>query len=241
MLRGTVGGAHGRERMTRFSLNLSLAVILLYWVFSIGSHLMGFRNTAPAHVSAIAMFVCMKTIVAAGIIWLLLRANGERLTGLGFGMRLLRLALLRGLIFAGTLFLIINVILTSALAFFNGKGTSPALIALFRDPREAPLWIFSAILGGGFTEELMRAFVLTRFCQRFGRGGLMLALVIDSVVFGMDHLYQGTTGGIKAGVTGLLLGLIFLHRRRVADAMVAHALYDLIGVATAYVLYAQRL
>jgi hypothetical protein len=37
---------------------------------------------------------------------------------------------------------------------------------------------------------------------------------------------------------GLLFALISLHRRRVADAMVAHTGFDLLGVAGAYALYA---
>jgi hypothetical protein len=39
-------------------------------------------------------------------------------------------------------------------------------------------------------------------------------------------------------VTGLLFALVFLHRRRAADAVVAHAGFDLIGVTLAYLLYA---
>jgi membrane protease YdiL (CAAX protease family) len=95
------------------------------------------------------------------------------------------------------------------------------------------------VVGGGFTEELQRAFVLTRFERAFGKAGLVVALLIDSDCFGVGHLYQGYSGAVSAGITGLLLGLVFLHRRRVADAMVAHAGYDLIGVAAAYALYAR--
>ena len=115
-----------------------------------------------------------------------------------------------------------------------------ALPALFRDPREAPLWVFIAVVGGGFTEELIRAFVLTRFEHVMGRIGLAAAVVVDSVVFGLGHLYQGVTGAVQSGITGLLFALIFLKRRRVADSMVVHALFDLFGIALAYLLYAAR-
>src|SRR5262245_54571824 len=155
-------------------MNLSIALIVAYWCSSIGSHLMGYRNGAPAHVSAIALFVFVKTILATAAIGLLLRASGERIADLGVTARLVRLSWLRGLLNAGAIFLVVNVILASILSFFDGGGTSPAIIALFRDPREAPLWVFSAVVGGGFTEELMRAFVLTRFRKRFGRAGLTL-------------------------------------------------------------------
>ena len=42
------------------------------------------------------------------------------------------------------------------------------------------------------------------------------------------------TGTVFGGLTGLLCALIYLHRRQVADAMVAHAGDDLLGVAEVY-------
>jgi membrane protease YdiL (CAAX protease family) len=135
--------------------------------------------------------------------------------------------------------MLINGLLSSLLSAFGigGSGTSATVVALFRDPREAPLWVFCALIGGGFNEELVRTFILTRFEQAFGTWGIALALVIDSVVFGMGHLYQGVSGAVTSGVAGLLFALFFLRRRLVADAMVAHGGYDLIGVAAAYALY----
>lgn len=68
----------------------------------------------------------------------------------------------------------------------------------------------------------------------------MVALVIDSVVFGLRHSYQGVNGATQAGLTGLAFALIFLRRRRVVDAMVAHASFDLMGIAAAYALYGPK-
>jgi membrane protease YdiL (CAAX protease family) len=171
----------------------------------------------------------------------LLRANGERLADLGFSRHAFRLAWLPGLLFAIGLFVVVHGLVGSVLAAaLGGTGTSPAVIALFRDPRDAPLWVFCAIIGGGFNEELVRAFILTRFERAWGPIGLILAVVVDSIEFGMGHLYQGIASAVGSGVTGLLFALIFLRRRRVADAMVAHAGFDLLGVAAAYALYGRR-
>ena len=101
------------------------------------------------------------------------------------------------------------------------------------------MWIFSAIVGGGFAEELWRAFVLTRFDALFGRKGVVFALIADSLVFGLGHLYQGPASALTTVFTGALLALIFLWKRRVIDAMVVHALFDLAGIAVAYALYAR--
>ena len=228
--------------MKRFALPLSMTIILAYWLYSIGAvFLRSGEGGQPNSVSQLALFVGLKTVVVVGVVWPLLRASGERLADLGFGLRLLGRSLLRGTLLAIALFVLGNLVvgvLLSAIGI-GGGGTSPTVIALFRDPREAPLWIFCAV-GGGFIEELVRAFILTRFEHVFGRWGLILAIVVDSITFGMGHLYQGVSSAVLTGLMGVLYALIFLHRRRVADAMVAHAGFDLLGVAGAYALYGQR-
>jgi membrane protease YdiL (CAAX protease family) len=227
--------------MTRIALPLSIAVIVTYWIYSIGLHLIRFGEpVAVTGVSQLALYVCVKTVIVLGVVWPLLRANGERLADLGFGWGALRRALLPGTLFAVGLFIFINVLVGSLLAHLGGRGTSPVIIALFQDPRETPLWIFCSVVGGGFNEELVRAFILTRFERAFGTKGLVVAILVDCVEFGAGHLYQGIPSAVSSGLTGLLFALIFLRRRRVADAMVAHAGFDLLGVTAAYALYAPR-
>jgi membrane protease YdiL (CAAX protease family) len=226
--------------MKRIALPLSVGLILAYWLYSFGGYLLrSGESTTPASVSWLALYVCVKTAVVVVVVVPLLRANGERLADLGFGVTAVRGALLRGLLFAIALFIVLDVIGSSLLssAGIGGGGTSPAVVALFRDPREAPLWVFCAVVGGGFNEELVRAFILTRFERAFGRWGLRLAIAVDGVEFGLGHLYQGPSAAITSGLFAVLASLIFLRRRRVADAMVAHAVYDLIGVAAAYALF----
>jgi membrane protease YdiL (CAAX protease family) len=228
--------------MKRIALLLSIGIILTYWLYSIGIVFLRSSEAGQPHsVSQLALFVCLKTLVVVGVVWPLLRASGERFADLGFGLCLVGRSLLRGTLLAIALFVLGNLVvgvLLSAVGLGDG-GTSPTVIALFRDPREAPLWVFCAVVGGGFNEELVRAFILTRFEYAFGRWGLVLAIVVDSITFGMGHLYQGVSSTVLTGITGVLYALIFLQRRRVADAMVAHAGYDLLGVAGAYALYGQ--
>jgi membrane protease YdiL (CAAX protease family) len=225
----------------RLFLYLSVLLIVAYWVVSSARLLSAAAQPDfPDSVRVLALYAGVRAVVVLALVWALLHASGERLADLGLGRRDVRRALLRGLLLAVGIFLLMNVVLGALRsAFGGGGGTAPAVIALFRDPREAPYWVFAAVVGGGFTEELQRAFVLTRFERAFGKAGLVVALLIDSACFGVGHLYQGHSGAVDTGVTGLLFGLVFLHRRRVADAMVAHAGYDLIGVAAAYALYAR--
>jgi membrane protease YdiL (CAAX protease family) len=225
----------------RAFLYLSILLIVAYWVFSAAKLLSAAGQPYfPDSVRVLALYAGVRAVVVLALVWSLLRGGGERLAGLGLGARAVKLALVRGLLLAVGIFVLEHAVANGVRALLGGgMGTAPAVVALFRDPREAPYWVFAAVVGGGFTEELQRAFVLTRFERAFGKLGLTVALLVDSASFGVGHLYQGPSAAVTTALTGLLFGLVFLQRRRVADAMVAHAGFDLIGVAAAYALYAR--
>jgi membrane protease YdiL (CAAX protease family) len=221
----------------RASLYLSAAVILVYAAASVARSLLR-PGALPDSVRELALYACLKAAVILAAVWLLLRASGEGLADLGLRSHGWGSTLLRGALLGLGIFVAETVLLNPLVAaLLGGGGTAPAVKALFRDPREAPYWVVAAVVVGGFAEELERAFVLTRFERLFGPTGLALALAGDSVLFGLGHLYQGATAAVASGFTGLLFALVFLWRRRVGDAMVAHAAFDLVGVAAAYALY----
>ena len=224
----------------RFALPMSLLLIVAFWSTSIWTQLLRSSGPAslPASVGMLAVYVFVKTVLAVAIVGALLYANDERFASLGVAGPFLKAAVVRGPLVAAGVFLFTNVLVGGVLKALGAPGRPESLPGLFRDPREAPLWVFIAVVGGGFTEELIRAFVLTRFERALGRPGLVAALVVDTAVFGLGHLYQGVTGAVQAGASGLLFALVFLKRRRAADAMAVHAFYDLLGIAAAYALYA---
>jgi len=111
------------------------------------------------------------------------------------------------------------------------------LAPLFHNVAQYPIWIFLAVFKGGVVEEGMRVFGLTRFEKVFGRPGLLTAAVVGSIVFGINHLYQGVDSAIGTGVQALLFILIYLRRRRTLEAVAAHAVYDIIGITIAYMIY----
>lgn len=222
----------------RRALQATAGGIGLYWVYDAAKHLL-LPHPMPAGVAVIALDVSVRTVVVTGLAWFLMRASGESLRDLGFARDATWRFLLRSGLLAAGLFVVTNVLLNTLFAALFGRGEAPPIAQLFRNPFEAPLWIYCAVVGGGFAEELTRAFVLTRFDRLFGRPGLVAALIVDSAVFGLGHLYQGNTSAVSAGFTGMICALIFLQRRRVIDAMAVHALFDLMGIAAAYALYAR--
>lgn len=220
------------------ALRVSFGVVALYLVLDAARQL--FReHHMPAGVGSIALDVTIRTVVVVGLVWLLLRSSGESFRDLGFATGPIGRFVLRSSLLALGLFVVTNFVLNTVFAALVGRGESPPIAELFRDPHDAPLWIYCAVVGGGFAEELTRAFVVTRFEKVLGRPGLIFAVVVHSIVFGLGHLYQGNASAMSSAFTGLFLALIFLHRRRVIDAMAVHALFDLMGIAAGYALYAR--
>lgn len=141
----------------RFALPVSVLLVVAYWATSTWATLLRPGGAAlPGSVRAIAVYVCIKTALALAVVWTLLRATEEHLASLGFTVSRLRGALVWGPLVAAGVFLFANVVLGSVLRALGTPSRPQALPALFRDPREAPLWVFIAVVGGGFTEELLR-------------------------------------------------------------------------------------
>jgi membrane protease YdiL (CAAX protease family) len=56
---------------------------------------------------------------------------------------------------------------------------------------------------------------------------LTLALLISSVIFGLNHLYEGIHGVVGSALAGFLFGLLFLLGGNLLLPIVVHALVDL--------------
>ena len=84
-----------------------------------------------------------------------------------------------------------------------------------------------------FIEEMFfRAYLFNRLTDLFGRerAGLILALVIQAILFGLGHTYQGLTGVIDTALAGLLIGMIYLYgRRNLWLPILVHGVIDTLG------------
>ncbi|MFQ5740502.1 MAG: type II CAAX prenyl endopeptidase Rce1 family protein [Acidobacteriota bacterium] len=101
------------------------------------------------------------------------------------------------------------------------------LLALLQESGDLLLFLISSIYVGGIQEEIQRAFILVRFEHL---GGSMVGLILWSVYFGAGHSVQGLDNAIKAGILGLLFGLLYLRQRNLTAPIVSHALYDVTTV-----------
>ena len=83
-----------------------------------------------------------------------------------------------------------------------------------------------------FGEEMVyRGYLMNRVADIFNhtRGAWIISLIAVHLGFGLAHAYQGITGIIDEGLSGFLLGLIYLRTgRNLSVPIIAHGLTDTI-------------
>lgn len=106
-------------------------------------------------------------------------------------------------------------------------GNVPALLGML-----AISWSTAA-----FGEELLfRGFLQTRIERLLGagRGAAVAAALLQGLVFGIGHAYQGLTGVLVTGALGVLLGLLYLRGRNLWPLIIAHGLIDSLSMFALY-------
>ena len=97
----------------------------------------------------------------------------------------------------------------------------------------AELKLFLALsLGAGVCEEIVsRGYLLAYFDSLVGSAGAVLA---SSLLFGLDHAYQGIAGIMKTGVWGLLYAGAYMATDSLLAPMLLHVLIDAASGMLAY-------
>jgi uncharacterized protein len=109
-----------------------------------------------------------------------------------------------------------------------GGGTNAAQGLLPQGILESLAWIPLA-LSAGFCEELAFRGYLQKQFQAI-TGSVVWAVLIQAVVFGIGHLYEGVGPVVRIMLFGVLFGLLALWRKSLRPGMIAHAWSDIFGV-----------
>jgi membrane protease YdiL (CAAX protease family) len=88
-------------------------------------------------------------------------------------------------------------------------------------------WVFVCITAGVCEEILFRGFMLDYLHLFPWTLNLTLALLISSVIFGCNHLYQGAGGVAGTAFVGFLFGLLFLLTGNLLLPIIFHGVIDL--------------
>jgi len=88
-------------------------------------------------------------------------------------------------------------------------------------------WVFVSITAGVGEEVVFRGFMLHYLHVFPWTLNLTLALLISSVIFGLNHLYQGAGGVAGTAIVGFLFGLLFLLTGNLLLPIIFHGVMDL--------------
>lgn len=89
---------------------------------------------------------------------------------------------------------------------------------------EIAAWLFVALVVGVSEEVVYRGYLQPQLAAR--AGSTIVGMAASAVLFGMAHLQQGPAAAARAGVYGLLLGLVAHRRRSLIPGMLAHVAID---------------
>jgi CAAX protease family protein len=202
---------------------------------------MGALRSAATHPGALTPLAALATpgyIIVVAVFTLLLVRAGLPLNRVGFGVRpgrrhiLLAIAAIVTLrFFAVTIEPIWEALLSGPrnLERFSDVAGSPGSLAALL----AASWTIAA-----FGEEIAYRIVLTRgtsFALGDTRTAKSLALVLQAVMFGLIHAYQGPTGIASSAMSGLVFGSVTLAGRgSIWPAAIAHGVNNTIGILALY-------
>lgn len=169
-----------------------------------------------------------QTVLLVPMIWLLLRLNREPWAAIGFG---------RPPNLGHTI--AIGIVIGIAMELFAVHVTTPAISGYFGvapdysdlkgitgNPSMLLIFLVLSWTLAAFGEEIcFRGFLMQRLAKIFGSSNAawIVSLVLSSVLFGWGHTEEGVSGWIQEGLSGFLLGVLFLASgRNLALPIVAH-------------------
>ena len=142
-----------------------------------------------------------------------------------------------GYVAVGLMFALTTQLLLPAL------GVAPKTISLFAalegNAAEYLYWLLPVAWGSAaFGEELVfRGYLQSRLQSAMGgaKGAAAAALLLQGLIFGALHAYQGLGGAIIAGTTGLVLGGVYLAARKNLWApIILHGLVDTVTLTAVF-------
>jgi membrane protease YdiL (CAAX protease family) len=100
-----------------------------------------------------------------------------------------------------------------------------------RTPGELKLFLGVSLAAGVCEEIISRGYLLPYFDSLVGPAGAVLA---SSVLFGLDHAYQGAAGIMKTGIWGLVYAGAYVATGSLLAPMLLHLVVDTVSGMVAY-------
>lgn len=181
-----------------------------------------------------------QTIILVPFVWIALRLRNEAWKAIGFSWpsqpaRCVSIGIIAGIL----LELFATCVTTPQIsAFFGVEPDNSGLNAI-----QGNLALLMVFLGlnwtlAAFGEAIcFRGFLLKRLAQVVGESGAAWwgGLLLSSLLFGWGHTEQGMSGWVQEGLSGLLLGVLFLaFGRNLTVPIVAHGVSNTLAFILIY-------
>ena len=195
---------------------------------------------AIVYADSIGLVPISQTVFLIPFIWLVLRIRSERWATIGFNLPGTMLKYIGLGVVAGVLMELFAIYLTTPW-ISGGFGVEPDYSELSEVQGNVQLLVLYLVLSwvlAAFGEEIcFRGFLMKRIAQLFGESqwAWVLSLVLASVLFGWGHTEQGISGWIQEGISGFLLGVLFLvARKNLVLPIVAHGVSNSLAFTLIY-------
>jgi len=135
----------------------------------------------------------------------------------------------------GVGFWLLIALLLAAIGYALGLGGAKQmqqakeniLVLLPEGPLEVLLWIGLSITAGFCEELLFRGYLMAQFAA--ATRNVALGLLLQALVFGGSHAYEGWQRMILISIEGVALGLLVILRKNLRSAMIAHGMQDAVA------------
>lgn len=229
--------------MPQVKKTLPILTITTYWGWNLFKFLK-FTDRTPKNLDEVLFYSCLEAIIALGVVSLLLKISYQEKLSRYFLEEPYKKLLKKGLLWGIISFVIINFvfspigqILTQVFHLPEIKFPQSDTSFFFKTAFAPFYWILISIIGGGVAEETIRYFSLSFFERELGKSGLIIAIMISSLFFGLGHIYQGSSWAIAHFFSGLLWSYVYWRNKNLIVNIVTHGFFDLIGSLIACILY----
>jgi membrane protease YdiL (CAAX protease family) len=136
--------------------------------------------------------------------------------------------------------LVADLVLAAALVAFIHVATSawdrllplpeqgnPLMVALPLGWVAQVLWVCLSLAAGIGEELVFRGYLQRQLSALTGRVGL--AIVLQAVVFGLGHVYEGQAAVMRIVLIGLIFGIVAAWRGNIRACIVAHVTIDVLA------------
>jgi len=191
-------------------------------------------SQVPTRIPTYVLTICYEYLML-GYVWLLgLRRYGKSIREVIGGKWSRWMDFWRDVLVAFCFWLVILAVLAtlSYLVHFNSNAAVEFML-----PQTIPEMIVWVVLAtsAGFCEEFIFRGYLQRQFLAFTQS-TFAAIVLQGIVFGMGHLYQGRKALIVISVYGMLFGALAALRKSLLPGMLQHATQDSVaGIAGHFV------